>query len=363
MKLRKLHIEDYKMFKDFDISFVDENDEALPIIVLAGVNGSGKTSLLEWIFYEYPTLILDRRKTFSPITLRDEYQIIDGQKIFKKHLETSEILIKDEFLYIPSGINDTKKVADEFVNTFYFFLKEKDYRPSEITEHFHNYMKDIFDDLDIGFKYSHLDKDDNVWFSSSDNEEYYYTAKKNDNIENRTLFTIDELSTGEKTLLSKVLYLYFQDYKEKVILIDEPELSLHPSWQNRVLKIYENFAIKNNCQIIIATHSPHIIGSAKPEYIRVLKKVEDKIEVFEYDKSYGLEFNKILTDIMGAETRVSDVSERLSKIKQLIINNDFESEEFKTIWQELEELIGEDNIDLRLLKLEIASRKKNVQNK
>ncbi len=49
MKLRKLHIEDYKMFKDFDISFVDENDKALPIVVLAGVNGSGKTSLLKFM--------------------------------------------------------------------------------------------------------------------------------------------------------------------------------------------------------------------------------------------------------------------------------------------------------------------------
>ena len=52
MKLRKLHIEDYKMFKDFDISFVDENDEALPIVVLAGVNGSGKTTLIYEDFKE-----------------------------------------------------------------------------------------------------------------------------------------------------------------------------------------------------------------------------------------------------------------------------------------------------------------------
>ncbi len=46
MKLRKVYIDNYKMFKDFDISFVGQNDEALPIVVLAGVNGSGKTSLL-----------------------------------------------------------------------------------------------------------------------------------------------------------------------------------------------------------------------------------------------------------------------------------------------------------------------------
>jgi len=366
MKLRKLHIDDYKMFKDFDISFVDENDEALPIVVLAGVNGSGKTTLLEFLKRR------EQQELLSPLGAIMLDGKFDIEYLFKSQKYTlsnqGTLLNEKDFLpqkieYLKSGISTDNifMVADEFVKTFYFFLKEEDYRPSEITQHFQNYMKDIFDGLDIGFKYSHLDKEDNVWFSSNkEEEEYFYTAKESDE---KNLFTIDELSTGEKTLLSKVLYLYFQDYKDKVILIDEPELSLHPSWQNKVLKIYENFAKQNNCQIIIATHSPHIIGSAKPEYIRVLKKVDDKIEVFEYDKSYGLEFNKILTDIMGAETRVSDVSERLSTIKKLIINNDFESEEFKEIWSDLENLIGADNIDLRLLKLEIASRKKNVQNK
>jgi len=380
MKLRNLHIEDYKMFKNFDIDFLDENDEALPIVVLAGVNGSGKTTLLESLKnLNTETMKLEFLNENYPYNFNDSYpsRVRDVAKIasiavpgigavaaaattalFNQDIEK----IKGKFIYFSSGIDDTRKVADEFVKTFYFFLKEKDYRPSEITEHFHKYMRDIFDDLDISFQYSHLDKEDNVYFSSSENDEYYYTVKKNDNKEDTNVFTLDELSTGEKTLLSKVLYLYFQDYKDKVVLIDEPELSLHPSWQNKVLKIYENFAKENNCQIIIATHSPHIIGSAKPEYLRVLKKVNDKIEVAKYTKSYGLEFNKILTDIMGAETRVSDVSERLSKIKSLIIQNDFNSDEFKTIWSDLERLIGIDNIDLRLLKLEIASRKKNVSN-
>jgi predicted ATP-binding protein involved in virulence len=97
-----------------------------------------------------------------------------------------------------------------------------------------------------------------------------------------------------------VLYLYFLGYENKVILIDEPELSLHPSWQNRVLKIYENFAIKNNCQVIIATHSPHIIGSAKNEYIRILRKKEDgTIEAIDNSKAHGRDINSILFDVMG----------------------------------------------------------------
>jgi len=115
-------------------------------------------------------------------------------------------------------------------------------------------------------------------------------------------FDIGELSTGEKTLLSKVLYLYFKDYKEKIILIDEPELSLHPSWQNKVLKIYENFAKLNSCQIIIATHSPHIIGSAKNEYLRFLVKEDNKIVAKKLNGSpLDRDTNTLIKTLMGAE--------------------------------------------------------------
>jgi predicted ATP-binding protein involved in virulence len=368
MKLRKLHIEDYKMFKDFDISFVDENNEALPIIVLAGVNGSGKTSLLEWIFKEYYEYLKEeelKKNNKNSYGLQVIHRTIGVPSFYDIDKKNYKSLSNDFFIYIQSGVNDIEEISNEFVKTFYFFLKEKDYRSSEITEHFHNYMKNVFDDLDIGFKYSHLDKDDNVWFSNGENKEYYYTAKANNNIEDKNLFKISELSTGEQTLLSKVLYLFLKDYKDKVILIDEPELSLHPSWQNRVLKIYENFAIKNNCQIIIATHSPHIIGSAKSEYIRLLVKEDDKIKVVDnFTNTYGLKFSQILTEVMGVEhLRPVEVDNQLSKVKSMIVQNNYDSDEFKKEWNELEELLGKEYLELKLLKVEIASRRKNVSSK
>ena len=171
-------------------------------------------------------------------------------------------------------------------------------------------------------------------------------------------FDIEALSTGEKTLLSKVLYLYFKDYKNKVILIDEPELSLHPSWQNRVLKIYENFAKMNNCQIIIATHSPHIVGSAKSESLRVLKKVDGKVEVVKYSQSYGFEFDKILTDVMGIQNlRTPDVAKDIKRLWELLEDDDYESEEYQKLYQKLEELLGDLDQDLILARLEIAKIK------
>ena len=48
LKLRKLYIENHNMFKDFNIGF-DNDNKALPIIVFAGINGTGKTTILEYI--------------------------------------------------------------------------------------------------------------------------------------------------------------------------------------------------------------------------------------------------------------------------------------------------------------------------
>ncbi|MDQ7086059.1 MAG: ATP-binding protein [Sulfurovum sp.] len=315
------------MFKDFDISFVDKNDEPLPIIILAGVNGSGKTSLLESLYN------LD--------LLKNSY--VEVHQTTKSDIV--EVFKKDGIKYFNAGINEIAKVKKEFVKYWYNLVKFHNKRNDEITEELQKFIKEIFGKLTISVTYSHIDEDDNIFFKNDKDEK----------------FKISELSTGEQTLFAKILYLFFQDYKDKVILIDEPELSLHPSWQNSILKIYENFALKNNCQIIIATHSPHIIGAANPEYLRVLNKIEDKIEVLEYSQSYGLEFNEILTSIMGVKyLRTPIVAQKMANVKSMIVQNEYDSDEFKKEWSQLEEILGKKYLDLKLLKLEITSRRKNV---
>ncbi len=352
MKLRKLHIEDYKMFKDFDISFVDENDEALPIVVLAGVNGSGKTTLLEFLKdffyklydekYEYYLEIEDKtgKKKYNNYQLKT----IENRL---RHLESESNKYYNNILYLPAGSDKIENIKETIRQKYIDRAFEID-KPSKALEELQHYIGTVFDGLDLSFNLSSIN----------------YNKKEvlfQDNSGHK--FDIDELSTGEKTLLSKILYLYFKDYKDKVILIDEPELSLHPSWQNRVLKIYENFAKANNCQIIIATHSPHIIGSAKNEYLRFLIKEDNKIVVEQYNQSYGLEFSQILTNIMGLEyLRTPDVAKKMDRVKALIVQNDYDSEEFKEEWQWLEENLGKNYLDLKLLKLEIASRRKNASN-
>lgn len=66
--------------------------------------------------------------------------------------------------------------------------------------------------------------------------------------------TSDKLSAGEKQMLSFICYNAF--YKNSVVFIDEPELSLHVDWQRQLYPILQSQNSTN--QFIFATHSPFI---------------------------------------------------------------------------------------------------------
>jgi predicted ATP-binding protein involved in virulence len=246
---------------------------------------------------------------------------------------------------IDKNLNSLETIIKNYIDSLIY---EKYIPANMVYDKLREYINKLFSDMNLMIEFSHLDKKKQIFLSD----------KKGD------IFPIKDISTGERTLFTKILSLYLSEIKDSVILIDEPELSLHPAWQNRVLKLYENFANKNNCQIIIATHSPHIIGSAKSEYIRLLVEEDSKIEVIDnLSNSYGAKFSQILTDIMGVkDLRTPEVNEKFTLIENMIANNQFDTQEFKKKWQELEEILGKNYFDLKLLKLEIASRKKDVQN-
>lgn len=72
--------------------------------------------------------------------------------------------------------------------------------------------------------------------------------------------------------------------KDGVVLVDEPELSMHPRWQEKILDYYNKLFIKDNIQLaqmIFATHSEYVIKSAlqnsRDALIIVLKEKENVI--------------------------------------------------------------------------------------
>jgi len=74
----------------------------------------------------------------------------------------------------------------------------------------------------------------------------------------RTL-TPEQLSSGEQHELVLVYDLLFKVEEQSIVLIDEPEISLHVSWQQKFLEDIQRIASLANHRFIVATHSPQII--------------------------------------------------------------------------------------------------------
>lgn len=72
---------------------------------------------------------------------------------------------------------------------------------------------------------------------------------------------LKKLSSGEKQEILLFFELIFNTNSHEVLLIDEPELSLHISWQQQFMDDLLKVTQMNNLQVVIATHSPQIIGN------------------------------------------------------------------------------------------------------
>ncbi|MBN3945020.1 MAG: AAA family ATPase [Nostoc sp. NMS7] len=73
------------------------------------------------------------------------------------------------------------------------------------------------------------------------------------------------LSSGEKQLLIQFMEVILQESRSLIFIADEPELSLHISWQEKILKTLRE--LNNNAQLIVATHSPDIVAEFRDNVI------------------------------------------------------------------------------------------------
>ena len=413
MKIEKVHIKNVKGIKDLELSF-RKDDKILDVIVLAGVNGSGKTTILEAIkdfFYnkylnfngpEKSNVNLDiffenfeKNKIEEAEKSSDNYKhalwnffgTLQSYNLYRKNSNdyyrnqiAKRFDIPPKIIYVPAEnkfeeiqtYSTTLSKEYEFINTInsnvirdipsyiatrrnYLATIEEDLTMKEITNKVVNEINDIFNILELDVKLKGFSKDERTMpiFENSAGEE----------------FDINDLSSGEKQLFLRTLSIKMLEPDNSIILIDEPELSLHPKWQQRIIEVYKNIG-KNN-QIIVATHSPHILGSVSNENIFILYRNENgKIEAKTGDElysSYGQPVERVLKDIMGLESvRAPKIEKELEELKKLVDEDKYDTEEFKKKYNNLLEILGNTDEDLFLIDMDIKMKQKvnsNVESK
>lgn len=100
-----------------------------------------------------------------------------------------------------------------------------------------------------------------------------------ESLNNPTSFSIKNASSGEQSVILSMLGIASQLKDNSLICIDEPEICLHPQWQEKYIQIlistFENY---RNCQFLIATHSPQIISNLRERNCFILSMETGKID-------------------------------------------------------------------------------------
>lgn len=79
-------------------------------------------------------------------------------------------------------------------------------------------------------------------------------------------YSFEECSSGEKHILFAFLNIARYIRENSLVLIDEPEISLHPNWQMiYIAALKQLFREFSSCHFIIASHSPYLVSDLSPD--------------------------------------------------------------------------------------------------
>lgn len=329
--IKKIKWKDHNILGNLELDFTKEDGTIYNTIVIAGENGTGKTTILEELA---KFLNLGSLKSFDYITYEangNQYTIINdvvnasgGSYIRKKDDDSSTTIVYNYTGSLENDIEDLRyygfaysKARSGFSTQKVDFVRlsqlDSDKYEMDSSNDF-TFIKQLIVDIDaqdnsewmeltksgLGnsideFKRnkSRLFRFENAFNTFFKNIKFIGVDYKNKN-EKDILFekhdrkiSIDNMSTGEKQIVFRGAYLLknSKSIANGVILIDEPELSMHPQWQKDIMSYYKNLFLKDgvqNVQIIIATHSEYILQSALEDkdnsLIITLNDINVKIE-------------------------------------------------------------------------------------
>jgi putative ATP-dependent endonuclease of OLD family len=83
-------------------------------------------------------------------------------------------------------------------------------------------------------------------------------------------FLVGAASSGERELLTYLFAIFALNVRDALIIVDEPELHLHPKWQKTLLQLFIRLAETTGNQFLLATHSPTFVS---PESIQFVSRV------------------------------------------------------------------------------------------
>ncbi|MCS3432905.1 AAA family ATPase [Klebsiella sp. BIGb0407] len=389
MKVEKINIRDIGGIKLASLVFNPKMN------VICGYNGVGKTTILECISHSFSsgvrTNILSRNATsqdgaFEMHAINDdgkifntEYKINHFSPTEDDHLYSSETEFKklniitlkiERYLDYKTilSINKDPMISNhekslriiggsktgDFKSWFLNRYLYSSHEGSLTDEQQQNLLlaKKCFSILDSNYSFSRVIASDNEIMLNTPSGEIYF----------------EYLSSGFKSCLAilftiiKEIELMSLSKKDRavdfsgIVIIDEPEIHLHPSWQSRIREIL--LSVFPNAQFICATHSPHIVQSCNESEVIALASNNGYIKRKSLwsDSKYGFKgwtIEEILSDVMGIDDVRTDLyKNKVNDFYQAADKNN--AKKAKSIFNEIDKMLHPENMDRKILKMDLA---------
>ena len=161
---------------------------------------------------------------------------------------------------------------------------------------------------------------------------------------NNVKLNLDQISSGEYHLFNSLVGLLASTHQHSLILIDEPEISLHPNWQMKFIeflnKLFDRFY---TCHFIIATHSHFLISDLDGRNAKILGlHIDQDKSILVEDinmNTFGWSAEEVLLKIFKLPTlRNYFIGEKITNILELISHSQRDEGLIREKVQELKDL-------------------------
>jgi len=374
MRLKKVEIIKYRNFENVVIDF--ENSKFPDVFSIASKNGGGKSTLLQFIFIVLHCIREVKRQYYLKNILKSYF--FDFEKVY---LGVLKFIIEDNgkeynldvnlnHIYEANGIfwetNMENAQVSKLSNSIYLsvpdaqplhFLSEKDNKeemkkllpnfstyefPTEksILNSFEHEKQEDFKEMRVNGKYgsNYIDftnelKDFIDGKEIGENESGSKIIFKL-NGSNKRLLT-EDLSHGELRKLGIYIWLKSMVKKDSIVLMDEVDIALHPSWQYELVNDLVKWS--KGSQFLLATHSPQILSSTYYKNLIILKDGDVK----QLNKPLrDNDINHIVELVMGASPLPMELDKNHKKYRELVENGKENSTEAKEIKSDILEQEG-----------------------
>ena len=343
-RIKKIEFINHPILNNLKLDFCDSDGNAFDTIIFAGENGTGKTTILSEIHkittdqFEHE-VILEIENNGVATTLhyfKEKFQdsfmqmvkVNGGQPHYKidysfrneyrmsglfstvdinfvadqiRSVTTKDLDVPDEDFQsstdLATNINqllvDIQYLDDDLLAQTYKEYKSKgwDTNKIEVKNRMSRFLS-AFTFMFVNLEFSHICN------NNEDLEDNPFGKGYKDIIfkKNGKDVSIRDLSSGEKQIIYRGCFILknIQLLNDVFICIDEPEISMHPVCQERILDYYKNMLIDENgvqtSQLFVATHSPFVIHNEnrKNDKVIILNADENKnICVSEEEKFYN----------------------------------------------------------------------------